>query len=212
MQNLSGDWREERLAQLDFTIDLFHESLDAAGDEVRRCTDYDAPAMRGTTFWSRTNRFIGEKKAKEGWDYTTRDSILRTIHPSRSHAVTAVSAAGGVGDLKKKVRSRNPKGPKMARIVERNGQFAFMSRDAVLYGRELDEIPTWCLLYKWEKDRLLAELSLPIKMNGKFVDEWLERIPLDLPDLGEIGVDVNLLDAPEGDNGGTEVIVELLGG
>ncbi|MFJ6623109.1 hypothetical protein ACIQOW_36740 [Kitasatospora sp. NPDC091335] len=213
MQNLSAEWREERLAELDFTVDLFHEAFDAASAEARRCTDFDAPAMRGTTFWSRTNRFIGEKKEKEktGWEYTTRDSILRTIHPSRSHAVTAVSAAGGVGDLDAKVRSRNPKGPKMARIVELNGQFAFMTRDAIKYGRELDDIPTWCLLYKWEKDRLLAELSMPIKMNGKFVDEWLERIPLDLPDLGAIGVDVNLLDDP-GDDGGTEVIVELLGG
>ncbi|MEV7925452.1 hypothetical protein [Kitasatospora sp. NPDC088779] len=211
MQNLSAEWCVERLAQLGFTIDLFHEAFDAAGDEARRCTDFDAPAMRGTTFWSRANRFIGERKAEEGWEYTTRDSILRTIHPSRSHAITAMSASGGVGDLEATVRSKNPKGPKMARIVERNGQFALMSRDEILYGRELDDIPTWCLLYKREKGRLLAELSLPIKMNGKLVDEWLERIPLDLPDLGDPGVDVALLDGP-GDDSGPEVMVELLGG
>jgi hypothetical protein len=163
-------------------------------------------------FWSRSNRYIAEALTPERWAFTSRDSILRTIHPSHSHCVTAMSADGGVGDLEKSVRSKNPRGKAMARVVQMNEQLAFLSHDEALYGRELDQIPTWCLLYKREKGTVVAELSLPIKMNGKYVDEWAERIPLDLPDLGDPGADIGLLDDP-GDGGeGPEVVVELLGG
>ncbi|MFJ3841107.1 hypothetical protein ACIPY6_37170 [Streptomyces sp. NPDC090054] len=212
MQNLDPQRRDERLAELDFSNDLFHLALDLAAEDVRRCTDMDAPSMRGTTFWSRTNRYLAEQLIPLGWERTARDNILRMIHPDRSHVVTAISAAGGVGDLKATVRSKNPKGPKMARVVEMNVQLAVMTRDEVRWGRELEEMPTWCLLYKWDKDKgaLAAELSLPVKMNGAFVDEWLERIPLDLPGLDGPGVDVALLDDP-GDGDSPLVMVEFLG-
>ncbi|WP_407565911.1 hypothetical protein [Streptomyces sp. 184] len=209
MQNLDPEQRRQRLAQLGFSTRLFHEVLELAVEDVRTCTDFDAPAMRGFMFWSRANRYLAEALDPEGWGRTSRDSILRVIHPSVSHAVTAISADGGVGDLRARVRSKNPKGPAMARLVERNGQFAFMSHDEVLYGRELDQIPTWCLLYRWDRRVLSAELSLPVKMNGKFVDEWQERIPLDLPDLGDPGADIGLLDGPD-DGDGPDVMVELL--
>ncbi|WP_372351877.1 hypothetical protein [Streptomyces sp. KL116D] len=211
MHQLNPEQCRRRLAQLDLTVDMFRDALDLSAADVRTCTDFDAPAMRGFMFWSRCNRYVAEALDPEGWARTSRSSILRMIHPSMSHAVTAISAFGGVGDLNAKVRSKNPKGPEMARLVERNGQFAFMSHDQVLYGRELDDIPMWCLLYKWDKGKITAELSLPIKMNGKFVDEWQERIPLDLPDLGDPGADIALLDDP-GDGDGPDVVVELLGG
>ncbi|MEU2075542.1 hypothetical protein [Streptomyces sp. NPDC013489] len=211
MQHLDPRQCDERLAQLDFSKDLFHLALDLAAEDVRGCTDMDAPSMRGTTFWSRTNRYLAEQLTPLGWEYTTRDSILRTIHPDRTHVITAISAAGGVGNLDAKVRSKNPKGPKMAKVVENNGQFVLMTRDEVRWGRELDEMPTWCLLYKRDKDGISAELSLPVKMHSAYVDEWIERIPLDLPDLGDPGFDVALLDDP-GDGEGPQVMVEYLGG
>jgi hypothetical protein len=120
----------------------------------------------------------------------------------------AISAEGGVGDLKAEVRSKNPKGPAMARLVRTNGQMAILTPDEVLYGRELDDIPTWCLLYKREQETITAELSLPIEMNGKFIDEWRERIPLALPDLGDPGADIALLDDPL-DITGPDVVVEF---
>jgi hypothetical protein len=120
----------------------------------------------------------------------------------------AISAEGGVGDLKAEVRSKNPKGPAMARLVRTNGQMAILTPDEVLYGRELDDIPTWCLLYKREQETITAELSLPIEMNGKFIDEWRERIPLALPDLGDPGADIALLDDPL-DSTGPDVVVEF---
>lgn len=96
----------------------------------------------------------------------------------------------------------------MARLVRTNGQMAILTPDEVLYGRELDDIPTWCLLYKREQETITAELSLPIEMNGKFIDEWRERIPLALPDLGDPGADIALLDDPL-DITGPDVVVEF---
>jgi hypothetical protein len=204
-------WHASRLAQLDLSTTLIFEVLDLAVADVRTCTDFDAPAMRGFMFWSRANRYLAEALTPQEWDRTSRDSILRMIHPTRSHCVTAISAGGGVGDLKKRVWAKNPKGKAMAKVVSINEQLAMLSHDEALYGKELDQIPTWCLLYKRESGTVIAELALPIKMNGKYVDEWQERIPLDLPDLGDPGADINLLDDP-GDGGeGPEVEVELLG-
>lgn len=202
----------KQLLELDFSVDLFGAALDLAVADVRQCTDFDAPAMRGFTFWSRTNRYLAEALVPLGWERTSRDNILRLMHPTRSHMITAISASGGVGDPNVRVRSKNPKGRAMARLVERNGQLAHYTIDELLYGRELDEIPTWCLLYQRnsETGRVDAELSLPIKMNGKYVDEWSERLPLSFPDLDDPG-DISYLDDP-GDDGGPDVMVEFLGG
>ncbi|MFF6996063.1 hypothetical protein ACFY93_14125 [Streptomyces sp. NPDC008313] len=199
----------QQLAELDVSTDLFTLVLSLALEDVRGCTDFDAPAARGFLFWSRANRYLAELLVPEGWGRTSRDSILRVIHPARTHAITAISAEGGVADLAKPVRSKNPKGPAMARMVDRNGQLAFLSRDEVEYGVELDELPTWCLLYKREEGLIRAELSLPVKMNGKFVDEWLTRIPISLPPMDDPGFDISLDDP--GDDQGPEVVVEFLG-
>ncbi|NKE56311.1 hypothetical protein FXN61_05510 [Lentzea sp. PSKA42] len=211
MQHKTPREHVERLAELDFSVDLFHEVLAVTVADVRGCTDFDAPGMRGTMFWSRANRYLAEALHPRKWAHTSRDSILRMIHPTRSHAITAISAQGGVGDLDSKVRSKNPKGAAMARLVEKNGQFVLFTSDEAIYGKQLEDIPTWCLLYKREKGTVVAELSLPVKMNGKFIDEWQERIPLPLPDLGDPGAGIALLDDPL-DITDPEVTVEFLEG
>lgn len=210
LTNLDPQWCLHRLAQLDFSIELFKQALDGAVVDVSGCTKFDAPGMPGYMFWSRTNRYLAEELHPQGWKWTQRDSILRMVHPTASHAITAISAEGGVGDLKARVRSKNPKGQAMATMVEKNGQCMFMSHDELEFGRELDQIPTWCLLYKrTDEGPIVAEVSLPIGMKGKYVKEWDERIPLDLPDLGDPGVDVSLLDDPGPDTNGPEVVVEM---
>ncbi|MEU7413770.1 hypothetical protein AB0B40_31460 [Streptomyces sp. NPDC042638] len=209
MAELDPQQYAQQLAELDVSADLFTLVLSMALEDVRGCTDFDAPAARGFLFWSRANRYLAEVLVPDGWGRTSRDSILRVIHPDRTHAITAISAEGGVADLNRRVRSKNPKGPAMARMVEKNGQLAFLSRDEVEYGVELDQLPTWCLLYKREEGIMQAELSLPVKMNGKFVDEWLTRIPISLPPMDDPGFDISL-DEP-GDDQGPEVVVELLG-
>lgn len=206
--------RQARLAQLGVTKELFRDALDQATSEARMCTEFDAPAMPGITFWSRVNRYLAEQltdpekqKQKPVWKYTRRDSILRVVHPTGSHAITAVSGAGGVGDLDSKVRSKNPKGRVMAQLVEdnvkfeRSGQAIIASRDEIEFGGELDSMPLWFLLYgRTEDGRLVAELSLPVKMEGKYVNEWSERIPLFTGE--DPGFDLGLLDSPDdGDSG-----------
>ncbi|MCX4490006.1 hypothetical protein OG890_39665 [Streptomyces anulatus] len=200
---------DARLKQLGVSKELFEEALDWAGAEARMCTGFDAPAMAGITFWSRTNRYLAEyltdpEKQDPVWKYTARDSILRVVHPSGSHAITAVSGSGGVGDPDSSVRSKNPKGRVMAQLVENNvryergGQGVFSSRDEIEFGGELDSMPLWFLLYEQnEAGELSAELSLPVKMEGKYVNEWSERIPLFIHT--DPGLDIALLDAP--DNG-----------
>lgn len=202
---------EARLKQLGVEKRLFADALDWAGAEARLCTGFDAPAMAGITFWSRTNRYLAEHLTDPAeqdpiWKYTAWDSILRVVHPSGSHAITAVSGSGGVGDLERPVWSKNPKGRVMAQLVENNtkyersGQGVFSSRDEVEFGGELDSMPLWFLLYERNEEdgTLSAELSRPKKMEGKYVNEWSERLPLFT--RTDPGFDIALLDTP--DDGG----------
>ncbi|WDT55779.1 hypothetical protein [Streptomyces sp. G7(2002)] len=207
----------QQLTDLDVSDEIFIGAMDLGAADVRQCTRFDAPAMPGMMFWSRVNRYIAEQltdpkrtSPRPHWKRTQRDSILRVVHPTGSHAITAISAAGGVGDLTKRVRSKNPKGRAMAALVKANAQLAFMSRDELEFGAELDTMPLWCLLYKRSETGVLqAELSLPVKMNGKHVDEWRVRFPIHMPPL-DPGVDVTLRDAP-GDDEGHQVLVEFVG-
>lgn len=200
--------RSAPLTELGFSEELFGKVLSKAAADIRSCTDFDAPGARGYLFWSRANRYLAEELTSESlrpaWDRTSRDSILRMIHPTRSHAITAISAEGDVGDLKGKVRSKNPKGTAMQRLVERNGQLAFMSHDEALYGVELDEIPTWCLLYRRVGSTVEAELSMPVAMNGKYVNDWAERIPLHLNGISDPGDDLDILDTPPNSGDGPD--------
>ncbi|MCX2728769.1 hypothetical protein OOZ19_00800 [Saccharopolyspora sp. NFXS83] len=209
MQRFDDEGPWDRLEELGVSHDLFHEVLDKAAADARACTKFDAPSMKGTTFWSRANRYLAEGLRPQQWLHTPKDSILRVIHPTRSHAITVMSAAGGVGDLTKRVRSKNPKGSEVSKLVEKTGQLVLLSEDVVRFGKELDDIPTWILLYRRSKE-IKAELSLPKKMNGKYINEWHERIPLNLPDLGEPGNRAPMVDTPldtRGDD--TEVVVEF---
>ncbi|MGA5578092.1 hypothetical protein ACPCK9_25115 [Streptomyces koyangensis] len=117
-----------------------------------------------------------------------------------------ITADGSIGDLDSLVRSKNIKGHATAHMVETNGQGVFFSRGRGAYGVELGQLLTWFLLYKRGKSELLAELSLPVKINGRFVDEWHTRIPLALPPMDTAGFDISLDDGQ-----GPEVLVELLG-
>lgn len=91
---------------------------------------------------------------------------------------------------------------------ERGGQTVIGSRDEFEFGGELDAMPLWFLLYgRTEDGRLVAELSHPVKMEGKYVNEWSERIPLFTGE--DPGFDLALLDSPDDDGNGDDLDFEV---
>ncbi|MEW1719623.1 hypothetical protein [Streptomyces sp. NPDC093109] len=175
----------QRLAELDLTPKALHKGLAGGSAEARMCTDMDAPGMAGYAFWSRSNRALREHLTREGWTFSNSQSILRCIHPSGTFAITAVSGSGRVGDenadFSGSVRTKNPKGPAMAKLVQRNHEqlplFA-LADNRKQEEPEVNDLPTWFLLYKSSRDGLSFELSLPVEMHGKNVDTWRERVIL----------------------------------
>ncbi|GAA4863426.1 hypothetical protein [Kitasatospora terrestris] len=190
-----------RLQSLDLAPRDLHRPLEAAAAEARLCTDMDSPGMAGYVFWSRTNRFFRERQERHGWTYSNSQTILRCIHPSRRFAITAVSGSGKVGDedaaWSGDVRSKNPKGAAVAKLVQRNfEQLPLFSLPGFpVDDQEINAIPTWFLLYKSGEEGLSFELSMPVEMHGKYVDTWQERIIL--PDNPFAGpqFDIKKLDA-----------------
>jgi hypothetical protein len=175
----------QRLRELGLTPEDLHKAIAGGSAEARLCTEMDAPGMAGYAFWSRSNRTFRERMARMGWTYSNAQSILRTINPSGAFAITAVSGSGMVGEeaasFSGDVRTKNPKGSAVAKLVERNFvqlplfPVAVDAREEV----EANDLPTWFLLYKSSKEGLSFELSLPVEMHGKHVDTWRERIILD---------------------------------
>jgi hypothetical protein len=175
----------QRLNELGLVPEDLHRALAGGSAEARLCTDMDAPGMAGYAFWSRSNRTFRERMVLKGWTYSNSQSILRTIHPSGTFAITSVSGSGMVGEeeagFSGDVRTKNPKGSAVAKLVERNYvQLPLPVFDVVVESEvEVNDLPTWFLLYKSSKEGLSFELSLPVQMHGKHVDTWRERIILD---------------------------------
>ncbi|MEU4541632.1 hypothetical protein AB0G15_43070 [Streptosporangium sp. NPDC023825] len=206
-----ADWRSAKKAEdLGLTSEIILAALEMAAADARTCTGMDAPSAGGIMFWSRGNRYLREqlrdRLLPEVWGYSNRDSILRTIHPSGAFAVTVISGAGGVGDRKKKVRAKNPKGSAVASLVKRNEQTTLFDLDEDLAVEiedvDVDDIPTWFILYRMDKNgEIHVELSLPVEMHGKFVDTWLVRIPIGRiapPSDGGGEIDLNPTNSDEG--------------
>ncbi|MEU9920810.1 hypothetical protein AB0H51_05740 [Streptomyces griseoluteus] len=181
-----GDDAVQRLHALGLVPEDIYTPLSRASAEARLSTELDSPGMAGYTFWSRCNRFFREQMMQEqrGWTYSNSQQILRCIHPSGRFAVTAVSASGAVGNEKASwsgdIRTKNPKGPAVARLVQRNGEQLplFDIPGQRIEIPDVTEVPTWFLLYKSDKEGLSFELSMPVNMHGKYVDTWRERIIL----------------------------------
>jgi hypothetical protein len=175
----------QRLGELGLVPADLHRTLEGGSAEARLCTEMDAPGMAGYAFWSRANRAFRERMGAQGWTFSNSQSILRTIHPSGEFAITAVSASGRVGDeaagFSGDLRTKNPKGAAIAKLVERNHEQLPLFVIPSITGKvevEASDLPTWFLLYKSSKEGLEFELSLPVEMHGKFVDTWQERIIL----------------------------------
>ncbi|MGW7350014.1 hypothetical protein [Streptomyces sp. NPDC054784] len=181
-----GEAAVRRLRELDLTPKDVHRAIAGGLAEARLCTEMDAPGMAGYAFWSRSNRTFRERMTPNDWTFSNAQSILRTINPSGTFAITSVSGSGMVGeeaaDFTGDVRTKNPKGSAVAKLVERNFmQLPLFSvpGEGAEKEVEVNDLPTWFLLYKSSNEGLMFELSLPVQMHGKYVDSWRERIILD---------------------------------
>lgn len=167
------------LPDLGLTAEIVHRALFAAVTDAQLCTEADAPTASGFILWTRANRYLREELVPAGWTIQQKDLILRTIHPSETFAITAISASGDVGQIgARNVRAKNPKGAAVKRVVDKNGTAPFVFGDPRVddVPVEDEDIPTWFLLYKWQEGVIHTELSYPIDMSGSFVDKWKPRL------------------------------------
>ncbi|WP_422744752.1 hypothetical protein ACN27B_10860 [Micromonospora sp. WMMD754] len=181
---LTGDEAEARLRQMGLEPADLIEPLELAAVDAAGCTEVDAPGAAGYVFWTRGNRYLRERLIPQGWGWTNRDNILRTISPDGSFSISAISGAGAVGVPGGQVQTRNPKGAAVATLVRYNYSVAGGARNAdFLPGLDFpaeqfepDMHPTWFLLYKATSEGIMFELSLPVDMLGSSVNRWREHI------------------------------------
>ncbi|MET8154680.1 hypothetical protein ACIBSW_07120 [Actinoplanes sp. NPDC049668] len=213
-----GPAAQARLATLGLTeADLEHPLYLALADATL-CTDLDAPGAAGYLFWTRSNRYLRERLAPQGWTWTNRDNVLRTIDPAGQFTVTAMSATGAVGVQRGQVQTRNPKGSVVATLVRYNYSLYGGPRNQYpIPGTEVPEqfepgmLPTWFLLYRVTSEGIQRELSLPVDMLGSVVNKWREHILLTTMPFPEGGSAVGGLDIFNGpDDQGPDVPVERI--
>ncbi|ABH00276.1 MULTISPECIES: hypothetical protein [Rhodococcus] len=170
---LSG---QAKLAELDIDVSTIHEVLLYGDAERMTYTALDANGAGEMARWSRHVRRLSEMLIPKGWtrvDYWNQPTL---VHPSGSRCLIVTSGDGFTGTDYGVPSTKNPKGRTVRDAVEKNAQFALMSRDEVdpafASFRE-----TWMLLTNAHPDgQLYAEVSQPIDMEGDQISKWSYRL------------------------------------
>ncbi|MEV6413155.1 hypothetical protein [Kribbella sp. NPDC051718] len=168
----------DRLSELGLDVESIHKILRQADAEAATCTRLDPPFMEGIMRYGRTVRFLREAYLPQGWDFDNPRNQSRAISPDRDFAVVVSSGDAATGNEAAKPTTKNPKGATISDAVAGNQQLAFDLGAAFEPERKSQDLLTWLFLYWPAEDEIRAELSLPLSMDGAYVDDWDVRIIL----------------------------------
>lgn len=157
--------------------------------ERANANKFDPVTAAGTDAWRYPVRIVREELVQLGWRLDDPKSLPLVISDEKKINLTVSSGDKWTGVFGQMPKTKNPKGSLLEAAIERN------IRQAPLFPEDQPEnikkfvqtmeYPTWVYLLYITNDEIRAELSLPRSMDsGDHIDDWLDRIILDiaLPD------------------------------
>lgn len=176
---------DERLEALGISRQILYDAI-MAGEAARAtCTSNDPPILPGLLAWGRTVRALGELLAPLGWKRRDEGNYS-TIEDGRLGIAIAVATGDeATGDVRLLPRTKYPKGPITARVVERNNQQLRLfedleERSPADESTDVQAALTWILLIARVGDEVRFELSLPAEIgDDERIEAWTERLILD---------------------------------
>lgn len=173
---------DERLATLGLTQSILSTALLQADAEAANSTLLDPPTAAGMARYAATVRFLRMALMPLGWDYDNGGNFCRTISPELTFSIVTSSGDGETGDPHGNPSTKYVKGETTTQAVASNqlaldlgAEFTVLEKDSI----GVEELSTWFLLQRAERDVIHAELSLPRESAGGKISEWGERIILD---------------------------------
>lgn len=173
-------------AQILDSLGLSADFLSVVGDRIlaayNQTTPNDAAGASGQYAYLAAVRALRDVLGPHGWEPFKRQNLEMVISPTKQMAIITSSGDGLTGLDGDEPRTKNPKGNQTKDFIvkNRNQDFLFPELEPAEPNFNQDSIPTWVLLYHY--DRILSEmrmeLSLPIHIDisDLRVDQWFTRV------------------------------------
>ena len=173
---------ESKLHELGLDRSKLQQAV-AAGEAARKSTTENHPANAGGTYaYHETVATLRGFLKPEGWKTSNAGNLAASIHPSGLHALVVTGGSKETGLIDSNPTSRNPKGERTARFVDRN-QHQLELLPLPVESETEPDLPehTWVLLYYSDRDKkeVRFELSLPTNIDERSrMSEWRVRLIL----------------------------------
>jgi hypothetical protein len=158
-----------------------------AGEVARdSCTNNNPRSSQGIISWSAAVRALREKMIPKGWRRELRDHLELTISPDGKIAIYILTGDERTANEKSVPSTLYPKGENHRAFVHINGEqiplFPLSTAESFEASRK-----TWVLLRRRVGNAVVAELSLPLRMDKKGnISSWSKRILLETIQLDEL--------------------------
>ncbi|WP_295652242.1 hypothetical protein [uncultured Dietzia sp.] len=186
-----------------------HAVIDAVRDGLAEGLRLDAAAPKiapGFYAWTGTVASIRRHLVTDGWRPADKQNLPTIVSPDGRVRLIVASGDSGTGDPAATPSTSNPKGRAVEEHVRSNDpgrhqqiQLA-LDIDVESNRDESGACQTWMLLYRHDIAQLrsVAEVSLPLAIEGGRVTEWGDRAiietPIQFPEMEVRPTDVSALD------------------
>jgi hypothetical protein len=196
-----GPGAEEELAALELDFQTIHRVLEMGHARRVECSPASAPYFAGMAMHDTIGVALRQVLKPKGWTWRNTMQMQVTNH---ALGVTLVHSTGndatGVADASAVPTPAHPKGRMTADAVATNMALTlFGAAEEESQGFEmLKGLQTWMLLYRYEGDNILSEVSRPVDFDlvGGRVMEMSKRIIVPVYQTGK-SININETDRPD---------------
>lgn len=171
-----------RLAALGLRLDLLEEVRLAWAAAEAGASPFEPITAPGTKGWIAGTGVLREALSLEGWAPQDVRNLPLSVHPAKTHSVSATSGDERTGIPNLTPTTKNPKGVVVADAVAVNMELDFgeaFRRQEIRQARRATSAPKmYLMLVTSTEDELRAEVSKPSKIARKQIVAWSERIIL----------------------------------
>jgi hypothetical protein len=187
----------DQLAPMGLTIDLLSSALEAGNGDAAMATGLSAASAYGFNFWNGTITHLRFSLVNDGWNVSRPNGLEVVRRDDNRMQITASLGDACVGDPSATPTPEHPRGAA--------SQAAVLDNQATLqslgdYHPSWEPLETWWLLYRHgglgDTTKIVAELSLPVAMDGTRITWWQTRLILPEIELGGQGRGLTLPAVP----------------
>ncbi len=151
----------------------------------RLCHEFHPVSHKGQVMWGETVRWLRDELVRTGeWRCDDTLNLPTVMKNDSSMAIAVVRGDWATGEPAANPSTQYKRGPSTEDRVNQNRMLPYDHLPPEMFTEtKLAGVRTYLLLHHLKRNRLHAELSLPVKIGKKgFVEEWSERIILGVID------------------------------